>query len=161
MQILCMVSQSLWVLRYGYQCYRFWGPCFFVSFILPWLLQSLHLFCRVPWTTRGGIWWKYSTYGWVFQGLWFSVMHGCGSLYCSHLLQEEVSNEGTNEVQQNAIRSHYIATFLLFYFLLSSVFETSSICFYPSSLSSLVSSSWLPKQYQVWVPFHGVGLNLR
>lgn len=86
------------------------------------------------------------------------IMSGCGCLYLFPLAAEgKFSDDGSARLSSHIYMS--IAEYHQESFYCYVCFKkNSSIWFYRRSLSYLVSGSWPPKQCQVSVPSHGVGL---
>lgn len=82
----------------------------------------------------------------VCSKLSLCTMSGCGPLY----LFPSVPGRKLASLMIYSIAEYHYESFLL---LLS-----FRLCFYPRSLGYLVSGSWSPKQCQVWVLSHGMGL---
>lgn len=95
-QIICIPSQPLWAYMFTSPAI-FRRPCFLRVLHPLWLLKSFHfLFHRVPWTLRGGIWWKHS-FHLVFQGFPLCTLSSCGceSLYLfPSSVERSFSDEG-------------------------------------------------------------------
>lgn len=88
----------------------------------------------------------------VQRFLTFCVMPGCRSLFVAIYLRRKLLWRWLSKAlieDYEVFRSNFIATLTFFF---------SSIWFYPRSSGYLVSGSLSHKQYQVWVPSYGLGI---
>lgn len=105
-----------------------------------WLLHSFHLFLRVLWALRGGIW-------------LFAYCLPVGLCICSHVLLEEASLMTVRKDTVYAYCRMSLGVILLLH-------SFSTIWFYFGSLGYLVSGSRSSKQHRIWASSHELGLML-